>query len=486
MQIRKRLFLSNFMMFLVPFCTIVLIAGAFYISYQGMKLSGMGNLTSDKQVIHQVEDDLRTTLGQQSGAEATADWQAELEDLAARMDAVRYHLLVLDEQRRTVFSTCTPLDEQLLGEELEPVAFESDSAVYIFRSSNIVKYMFLHDGQQYHAIGILSRDISSIEGRLCYIYHSYTGLLILTGMLILFLVNFYLAHRLSQKIIRPLEALQAGARAIERGDLSVRIQTDSDEEFQELCRHFNAMTIRLEDSRRERETYENDRRMLLAGISHDLRTPLTVIKGYIEGLRDGVADTPEMQQHYVAKIHERTLQIDTLVDRLFLYSKMNLGEYPFHFQPTVIGSWLRSVIATWQAAEPAGEQILLDLPAEADQTVIQLDTVEMKRVLDNLCNNARKYHGQKLLILSVRLELRPNEIVLKVADNGPGVAESELPRLFLEFYRGDLARTATTKGSGLGLSIAAQIVHAHHGEIWAENHDGLTVVMVVPKEVQRG
>ena len=484
MQIRKRLFLSNFMMFLVPFCTIVLIAGAFYVSYQGVKLSEMGNRAEDKQVIHQVEDDLRTTLGKQPLAEGTTRWQEELEALATRMAAVQYHLLVLDGQRRTVYSSCTPLDEQLLGEELEPAAFEADSAVYIFRSSNIVKYMFLHDGQQYHAIGILSRDIGSVEGRLWYIYHSYTGLLILAGLLIFLLVNFYLAHRLSQKIIQPLEALRAGARAIESGDLSVRIRTDSDEEFQALCRHFNAMTIRLEESRRERETYENDRRMLLAGISHDLRTPLTVIKGYIEGLRDGVAGTPEMQQHYVAKIHERTMQIDTLVDRLFLYSKMNLGEYPFHFQSTAIGCWLRSVAASWQAAAQPDEQILLELPAEAEETMVQLDTVELKRVLDNLCGNARKYHGKKPLVLSIQLEIRPAEVVLKVADNGPGVAEVELPRLFLEFYRGDPARTATTKGSGLGLSIAAQIVHAHHGEIWAENHDGLTVVIVLPREVQ--
>ncbi|SFT79711.1 HAMP domain-containing protein [Selenomonas sp. GACV-9] len=480
MQIRKRLFLSNCMMFVVPFCVILLMAGAFYTSYQDMKLRDLGNRASDKQVIHEIEADMRQVLT--SLPSEQREWTAVFESLAARMAEENYHLMVMDGSRRKIFSNCTPLDEQLLGEELEPAAFEQDSSVYILRSSNVVKYMFQHEGKEYHAVAILSRDVDAVEGRLWYIYHSYTGLLILVGLLVFLLVDSYLAHRLAQKIIRPLDALQAGARSVENGDLSVRICTDGDEEFQSLCGHFNAMAMRLQASRQSRETAENDRRMLLAGISHDLRTPLTVIRGYIEGLRDGVAVTPEMQQRYLQKIHERTVQIESLVDRLFLFSKMNLGEYPFSFQVIGLSAWLQEVARRWQQTAGAERMdIRLVLPEQAERLRIRIDRVEMERVLDNLLSNARKYHGAGRLAVEIALREQRKEIWLQVTDNGPGVAAEELPRIFLEFYRGDQARTATAKGSGLGLAIAAKVVQAHGGRIWAENHGGLRVIVALPK-----
>lgn len=508
MQIRRRLFLSNVMMFLVPLFAILIVAGALYSAYQDARLDALGNTTIDKQAVHAVEVDLRDTVrALPSGMRALNDDET-WEGLAARMEAMGYHLLVMTDTHDIIYSNCTELDMDLLGAEMEPVAFEADSAVYIFRSINVVKYMFQHEGLSYHAIGILSRDVGVGENKLYYIYHSYIGLLILVGLLAFLVVSILLVRRLATKILRPLDALQRGARAIEEGDLSYRLPVAGDEEFAALARHFNGMTARLEASRAERLAYEQDRKLLLAGISHDIRTPLTVIKGYIEGLRDGVAVSEDMRTRYLAKIYERTLQLDSLVDRLFLYSKMNLQEYPFHFQPIDIVSWLGGAVEHWQKTwVNPGEQLRLEIARDAVENgasivengdgaagastaraggavLLSIDTVELDRALMNILTNARKYkQDAEPLAVAVTLTISASEVVLRIMDNGAGVPEAELPRLFGEFYRGDSARTATAKGSGLGLAIVKKIIEAHQGEVWAENETGggLAVVIVLPR-----
>lgn len=507
MQIRRRLFLSNVMMFLVPLFAILIVAGALYSAYQDARLDALGNTTVDKQAVHAVETDIRDTVrALPSGMRALNDDET-WEGLAARMDSMGYHLLVMTDARDIIYSNCTELDMDLLGAEMEPVAFEADSAVYIFRSINVVKYMFQHEGLSYHAIGILSRDVGVGENKLYYIYHSYIGLLILVGLLAFLVVSIVLVRRLATKILRPLDALQRGARAIEEGDLSYRLPVTGDEEFAALARHFNGMTARLEASRAERLAYEQDRKLLLAGISHDIRTPLTVIKGYIEGLRDGVAGSEAMRARYIAKIYERTQQLDALVDRLFLYSKMNLREYPFHFQPIDIVAWLGTAVEHWQKTwVNPGEQLRLEIVQGAVENVasvvendggaaesadsaggavlLSIDTVELDRALMNILTNARKYkQDAEPLAVAVTLTISASEVVLRLTDNGAGVPEAELSRLFGEFYRGDSARTATAKGSGLGLAIVKKIIEAHKGEVWAENEKGggLAVVIVLPR-----
>ena len=492
MQIRRRLFLSNFMMFALPFVIIMLMAGALYLSYQDAKLGALGNLAHDKQVVHQVQADIRQTVEQlpEGGA---ADWYPHFEELAVRMAMDNYHLAVVEGQGVTLFSNLTELEKLQIDEELRPVAFADDSAVFVFRDSNIVKYMFQRGGREYHVVGILSYDVQKGQGLLGGLYHSYMVFWLLAGLVVFLLINMWLAHRLSQKILQPIAALQNAARAVEQRNYSYRINPVGDEEFSALCRNFNDMTAKLGRLEQARQDSEQERRTLIAGLSHDIRTPLTVIRGYVEGLQDGVAKDTDMEKRYLGKIAEGTAQISRLLERLFLYSKLNMEAYPFNFRQLEFTGWLQKKAGELRQLIPADGELTL---AQDDKTTgvwVQMDSTEIQRVLMNLLENAVKYHrGPDRLRIRIAVRCQQAEMLLRLTDNGPGVAAENLPRLFQEFYRTDMARSETGQGSGLGLAICRRIIEAHGGRIWAEDggsedgSTGLTVCLTLPVVKEAG
>ena len=487
MQIRRRLFLSNFMMFALPFVIILLMAGALYLSYQEAKLGALGNLAHDKQVVHQVQADIRQTVEQLPVGDSAA-WYQNFAELAGRMARDNYHLAVVEGKGVTIYNNLTELEEMQIAEELRPAAFVDDSAVFIFRDSNIVKYMFQREGREYHVVGILSYDIQTGRGLLGGLYRSYLGGLLLAGLVVFLLINMWLAHRLSQTILQPIAALQKAARAVEQRNYDYRIKPVGDEEFAALCQNINDMTAKLGKLEQARQESEQERRTLIAGLSHDIRTPLTVIRGYVEGLQDGVAKDQAMAARYLGKIAEGTAQISRLLERLFLYSKLNMEAYPFNFRQVEFGGWLRQKEGELRQLLPAGELVLALQPElrENDGVWVRIDSTEIQRVLTNLIENAVKYHPEPAqLKICLEAGCQPGELYLRLADNGPGVQAENLPRLFQEFYRTDMARSETKQGSGLGLAICKRIIEAHGGRIWAEDgraagSTGLVVCIVLP------
>ena len=488
MQIRRRLFLSNFMMFALPFVIILLMAGALYLSYQEAKLGALGNLAHDKQVVHQVQADIRQTVEQLPVGDSAA-WYQNFAELAGRMARDNYHLAVVEGKGVTIYNNLTELEEMQIAEELRPAAFVDDSAVFIFRDSNIVKYMFQREGREYHVVGILSFDIQTGRGLLGGLYRSYLGGLLLAGLVVFLLINMWLAHRLSQTILQPIAALQKAARAVEQRNYDYRIKPVGDEEFAALCQNINDMTAKLGKLEQARQESEQERRTLIAGLSHDIRTPLTVIRGYVEGLQDGVAKDQAMAARYLGKIAEGTAQISRLLERLFLYSKLNMEAYPFNFRQVEFGGWLRQKEGELRQLLPAGGELVLALQPELrenDGVWVRIDSTEIQRVLTNLIENAVKYHPEPAqLKIRLEAECQQGELHLRLADNGPGVQAENLPRLFQEFYRTDMARSETKQGSGLGLAICKRIIEAHGGRIWAEDgraagSTGLVVCIVLP------
>ena len=481
MQIKRRLFLSNIMMFALPFAIIAVMAGALYLSYQEAKLGAFGNTAHDKHVVHVVQEDMRQTVTGLSVGNP-AEWRENFAELAQRMDADNYHLAVVDHHGGIIYSNLTEIEEMQIEEELKPVAFVEDSAVFIFRDSNIIKYMFSREDKEYHLIGIRSFDISTGRGFLGGLYHSYASGLLLVGLLVFMLINLWLAHRLSQKILQPIASLRKAAAAVEQGDFTYHVKPVGDEEFAALCRNFNGMAEKLAELQAAHNESDEERRTLIAGISHDIRTPLTVIRGYVEGLRDGVAKDEAMQKRYLGKIAAGAEQISSLLERLFLYSKLNMEAYPFNFRQVEFMGWLKSKEGELRQLLPAGGR--LELETAAETVNVQMDTTEIQRVLSNLLENAVKYHpAPQAMFVHITAALVGTELLLRITDDGHGVAAENLPRLFQEFYRTDAARSETKRGSGLGLAICRRIVEAHQGRIWAESSEtgtGLCICIVLP------
>ena len=309
------------------------------------------------------------------------------------------------------------------------------------------------------------------------------GLFLLALCFILWL-GLFLARLISRQVLDPLARLRQAAEEVGRGRLDGRIEVRAHDEVGETCACFDRMRQDLAAARAEQQRYEQGRRELIAGISHDLSTPLTAIGGYASGLADGIADTPEKRRHYADRITALVAQLSRLVDRLFLFSRLDLGRVTFHLVPVALDGCLRAWLAEAQAAQAEGETLSYEAAPEAAGLCVQLDREEFSRVLENLWQNSRKYAVDEKGRLRAELSLMPGErgeARILWRDHGPGVPPEALPHLFESFYRVDKSR-GEKPGHGLGMAIASRIVTGMGGRIWAElpPDGGLAVVMAFP------
>lgn len=307
-------------------------------------------------------------------------------------------------------------------------------------------------------------------------------LAVLLVILIVLLTNRFLTRFVFKRIMHPVDTLVYGVRQIRDGNLDYRIDYKAKDEFAPVCADFNEMAERLSDMVEHRVRDEENRKELIAGISHDLRTPLTSIKAYLEGLEQGVASTPELQQKYVDTIKMKTDDLAHIINQLFLFSKLDLGEYPLRLETVNLGRYLED-LADALREEYAQKGLTLTCVPLPSSLNVRLDVVQMKQVITNVLENSLKYCGEAA---EVRLGLEEVDGMARVtlADNGPGVAEGQLEKIFDVFYRGDKARAKPEKGSGLGLAISRKVMERFGGSICAKNapEGGLVTVLTLPLE----
>lgn len=278
-----------------------------------------------------------------------------------------------------------------------------------------------------------------------------------------------ISFHFSRSIIRPLSNLQNAAGEISRGNLDYEIAEEGDGEIQALCRKLEAMRIKLKESIHTQLKYEENRKMLISSISHDLKTPVTSIKGYVEGIFDGIANTPEKMDKYLKTIYVKAGQVDTMIDDLLLYAKLDLNQIPFQFEPTDIEKYIRECILEFEP-ELERRQIRISLQSGLGQShVLPLDRERMRRVLMNILDNSCKYMDKEKGEIKILLRETYTGIIIELRDNGAGIGPQDLPYIFDRFYRSDSARS---QGSGLGLAIAKQIVEGHNGRVWAVSNAG--------------
>lgn len=308
-------------------------------------------------------------------------------------------------------------------------------------------------------------------------------IIFLSSIIVVVLINSFLSARVTKSILTPLNLLRSGSKKIKEGDLDFELKYNGKDEFDEVCSDFDEMRRRLKDSVEMQLKYEKDKQELIAGISHDLRTPLTVIKGYVEGLRDGVANTPEKQQKYLDMIYSKACDMDSLVDNLFLFSRMDTDHYPFDFQKTDINRYFEEFFGRARAEFlPKGLEISFE--CGAGNTVVKLDHKEMGRVFTNILENSLKYKTSETGKVKAVLKHENDKVIITIADDGPGIEIDDLSKLFTRFYRGDPSRSSSHEGSGLGLAIAKHVINAHDGSIEARNNSGLEIRITLPVEMR--
>lgn len=302
----------------------------------------------------------------------------------------------------------------------------------------------------------------------------------LAAIVVIVLLNLAFTRYQVKQLLQPVEELTEAAQRVERGELSQPLNYGKQDEFTAVFTAFDHMQEHLLAEREKNAAYERARTDLVAGISHDLRTPLTSVKGYLKGLRDGVANTPEKQRQYVDIAYRKACDMDVLLQRLFYFSKMETGALPIFLERADLGEFVRkfAVEAGRELAEKGGTVTVKGAPAPHP---VRIDTEQMIRVLSNLTNNAVQYAGAEPLALTLTVWRERDRERLRFADNGRGVPEDQLPHLFEQFWRGDQARTSRGgEGSGLGLYIVKYIIEAHGGTVTARNDHGLVFEIALP------
>jgi len=287
------------------------------------------------------------------------------------------------------------------------------------------------------------------------------------GLIIIFVfTNILLSSIVSRSILRPVRQLTDAAEKIRRGNLNFHIKSKGCDELGKLVNSFDSMREQLKESLELRDKYENNRKEMIANISHDLKTPITSILGYVEGIQDGVANSAEKQKEYLSTIHSKALYVNRLIEELSLYSKLDVKKLPFHFESVDIYAFIQDYLTDIND-ELSEKDIQVAFDIEDRHVNVCMDRDKIVRVLENIIFNSVKYMNKGFGEITISIVEQEKKVKVSISDNGPGVSEDEITTIFNRFYRTDLSRS--TAGSGLGLAIASQIIEAHGGEILAEN-----------------
>lgn len=302
------------------------------------------------------------------------------------------------------------------------------------------------------------------------------------------LTSLLLTYFVSRSIIRPIKKLEAAALQIKDGDLSHKVEATTKGEIGQLSIAFEDMRVRLKQSIDQSLQYEENRKMLLSHISHDLKTPISAIKGYVEGIMDGIANTEEKRSRYMETIYRKAADMDQLIDELFLFSKLDLQTVAFDFKVIDICRYMEHFLDEQRFdLEKSGIRLLY--PEQAEPIMIAADPDKLSRVLTNILNNCVKYMGQQSELATKHITVRVKELeqhaLIEIEDSGPGIDRDDMPHIFDRFYRAEQSRNSETGGSGLGLAIVKQIIEGHGGVVGAENaeHGGARFCLKLPKSI---
>ncbi|MDY3872287.1 MAG: HAMP domain-containing sensor histidine kinase [Roseburia lenta] len=297
-------------------------------------------------------------------------------------------------------------------------------------------------------------------------------------ILILFFTAAILVIWTYSGIISRLRQLNNAAENIRDGNLDFSIDTKGHDEISELSESFEAMRKRLQMNAQEKLDAEQEHRMLISNIAHDLKTPITAIKGYSEGILDGVADTPEKQERYLKTIYNKANEMNTLINELTLYSNIDTNKIPYNFHKLNVKDYFTDCMEELEMDLENQHMQLTFFNYVDEDTLMIADPEQLGRVIHNIIGNAIKYmRAEEPSFISMRIKDVGDFIQVEIEDNGKGISNKDLPYIFDRFYRADASRNSAAGGSGIGLSIVKKIIEDHGGKIWATSKENVGTVM---------
>lgn len=304
---------------------------------------------------------------------------------------------------------------------------------------------------------------------------SFLVYMIIAIIIVLIITATFLTRWISRSIIEPVTDLNVALQKVAEGNFDYMLDRESYQDKGEISlmvQNYEDMRLRLKESQEEKLEHERANRELISNISHDLKTPITSVKGYVEGIMDGVADTPEKMDRYIRTIYNKANDMDRLINELTLYAGIDTNRIPYNFQRINLADYFGDCV----------EEVGLDLESRGitlnysnivdPKTVVIADPEQMKRVINNIISNSVKYIDKPEGVIDIRILDEIDSVRVEIEDNGKGIAQKDIPKIFERFYRTDASRNSSKGGSGIGLSIVKKIIEDHGGYIWATSKEG--------------
>ena len=301
--------------------------------------------------------------------------------------------------------------------------------------------------------------------------------MILTATIILVFTALSVGLWIYRSIAVPLVKLKKATKNIKEGNLDFVLEVEGNDEFSQLCQDFEEMRKRLKESTEEKILMDKENKELISNISHDLKTPITAVKGYVEGIMDGVADTPEKMDRYIRTIYNKANEMDRLINELTFYSKIDTNRIPYTFSKIHIADYFDDCVEELNLELDAQHVDLTYFNYLEDDPVVIADAEQIKRVINNIVSNSIKYMDKSHKVINIRLRDVGDFVQVEIEDNGKGIATKDLTKIFDRFYRTDASRNSTRGGSGIGLSIVKKILEDHGGKVWATSKEGVGTTM---------
>ena len=495
-SIKTRLIISNILMLIIP-CSLVVIITAviftgFVYRFDGTDVrtqltDSLGFISVYQLQFHvnQLEKEVLQTGENVSEQEEIVSMCKELEDTGALVAILFDNVPAYSTPGYTLEEWETEVEKIASGAN-----FDEDSLLYTSSRGTILSTVtHAADGRRLcilicdpTLVSVVASTTEDLPKRAFEYMDTMGWVFIGLAILVTLATDIILVTFISRGILVPLDKLRRATHEIRDGNLDYRVDYEGKNELGDVCADFDEMRLRLRDSVKSQQRYEDNRKELLAGISHDLSTPLTAIKGYVSGLIDGIADTPEKQAHYLKTIYSTACDMDNLVSELFTFSKLDLDRIPFYFEQVDLVGFFEDCCDELQPKFATQEtEIYFDNQC-APSAYSSVDRVQMKRAVMNIINNCVKYKKPGVCTIRITLRMEESDIRIEIADNGMGVSEEDLTKFLDRFYRTDRARTNVRSGSGLGLAITKQIIDRHSGKIWASGSigKGLTICIQLP------
>lgn len=483
MSMKRKIFISNTAMVLISLLILFGIGGA---SVMLFKDEFMGIVKQNAELpdnIYEVESILK------NDTEVPVSWQV----LSDELSAYDFTLYVSDANDRRIYTNARHGAMECIEElEKDPMDTENISRVrvYSIEDATIARSVMSDEaGSLYNVYAVYYHGERSLLGMDRGVFEMFIIVFIIAGMIIiagLLLCSQIFTRMMIKRIMEPVDKLSDAALRIDSGNFDEPIQYEHNDEFAPVCDTFNTMQQHLKEGIEKTQKYEKARTEMVSGISHDLRTPLTSVKGYIKGMLDGVAHTPEKQRQYLEISYKKACDMEKLLQKLFFFSKLETGNMPFFPKPVHMDSWLEHYVED-KAEEGENKGYAIEFigggnaDVQTDGWVADIDVEQTKRVLDNLVENSIKYANVDDLRICVRTDIVDDHIEIDVYDNGHGIDADKLPHVFEQFYRGDESRGSKNDGSGLGLYVCKYIIEQQGGSIEAYSRNGFGVRITLPR-----